>query len=69
MPLTNTPNSPKQNIGIGLAFAGKNNILQLFLTSCNAIVNSEFRVCNQNDFTKGDLLFGFNISHKWDFRK
>lgn len=69
-PLTHPEiNQSKPNLGIGLAFAGKNNMLQLFMTTTNAIVNSEFRVFNQNDFMKNDFLIGFNISHKWIFRK
>ncbi len=69
LPFTHSINVPKQNIGLGLEFAGKINSLQLFVSSCDAIINSEFRVCNQNDFTKGDFLIGFNISHRWSFRK
>ena len=70
LPVTRAnPNTPKQNFGIGVEFAGKNNSLQLFISSCDAIVNSEFRVCNLNDFTKGDFLIGFNISRKWDTHK
>ena len=67
-PLTVTNNnSPKPNIGAGLEFEGKTNILQLFVSSSYAIVNSEYRVCNQMDIAKGNLLIGFNISHKWNF--
>ena len=69
-PLTHPEINPsKPNLGIGLAFAGKNNMLQLFITTTNAIVNSEFRVFNQNDFMKNDFLIGFNISHKWALNK
>ena len=67
LPLTNN-NLPKQNMGIGLEFMGKSNSLQLFVSSRNTIVNSEYRVCNPNDFKKGELLFGFNISHKWGLK-
>ena len=66
-PLTVTHNnSPKPNIGAGFEFEGKANIFQLFVSTSNAIVNSEYRVCNQVDISKGNFLIGFNISHKWN---
>jgi Membrane bound beta barrel domain (DUF5777) len=59
-------NAAKPNIGVGFEFEGKANIFQLFVSTSNAIVNSEYRVCNQVDISKGNFLIGFNISHKWN---
>jgi len=59
---------PKPNFGIGYEVSTGSHQFQIFVCSAQGIINQEYRVYNQNDFFKGDLLFGFNITREWGFK-
>ena len=56
----------KPNLGIGVEFATKNNMVQIFVTNCSVIANDEMRVCIDNHLNKAEFLIGFNIARKWN---
>ena len=64
--VTTTP-TPLYGFGVGYEVATSAHTLQIFVCSPNAIINQENRVYNKNDFFKGDVLFGFNITRNWGF--
>jgi len=53
---------PKPNLGIGLEIGTATHAFQIFSTTARGILTQQNFVYNQNDFTKGDFLFGFNIT-------
>jgi hypothetical protein len=58
---------PKYNFGIGYEVSTSSHQFQIFVCSANNIINQEIRVFNRNDFFKGDILLGFNITRTWGF--
>jgi len=62
-----TKHYPTYNFGIGYEVSTSSHQFQIFVCSNGAIINQEYRVYNQNDFFKGDLLIGFNITRQWGF--
>lgn len=61
MPLT-TPEAIKSNVGLGLEVATSGHAFQIFLCSYDSILGQRDYTFNINDFTKKDLLIGFNIT-------
>lgn len=60
-------NVPKPNLGLGIEISTGSHAFQIFLGSFNAIINQKNNVYNSNDFTKGEVLLGFNITRLWNF--
>ena len=64
-PLTNAKYSvadPKPNLGIGLEIGTATHAFQIFATTARGILPQRDFVFNQNDFTKTEVQFGFNIT-------
>jgi hypothetical protein len=53
---------PKPNLSFGWEISTATHCFQVFVTNYSNIVNQYNLLFNQNDFTKGDYLFGFNIT-------
>ncbi len=60
---------PKPNFSIGYEVSTGSHQFQVFVSTGQEIVNQEYRVFNQNDFFKGDVALGFNITRNWSFKK
>jgi len=52
----------KPNIALGVEFGTATHAFRLFMASYKNIINQRNLVYNTNDFLKGDILFGFNIT-------
>ncbi len=63
----NTPDNIKPNLSLGVEIATSSHAFQIFLTTYNGIVPQENLSYNTNDFLKGDILLGFNITRLWGF--
>jgi len=59
----------KPMFSIGVEFATFAHCFQIFLGTANGILNSDNMFNNTNDFTKTEILFGFNITRLWNFKK
>lgn len=59
--------TPKPGISIGAEFNTAAHAFQIFATNNWGIVPQENYVYNQNDFFKGDILIGFNITRIYNF--
>lgn len=55
------------DVGIGFEIATKGHIFQFFITSAISIINQYNMVENTNNFAKGEVFLGFNISRNWSF--
>jgi hypothetical protein len=67
-PLTTHPmDNPKCNIAAGFDFEIKGHSFELFLTNYGYTLPQNNNFFNQNDYTKGNWVFGFNITRKWQF--
>jgi hypothetical protein len=53
---------PKPNLSLGWEIGTATHTFQVFVTNYNQIICQRNLVFNENDFTKGDYLFGFNIT-------
>ena len=58
---------PKQNLGIGWEIATLTHVFQVFVGTSTFMVPQYNVMMNQNDWTKGDLFIGFNITRQWNF--
>ncbi|KAA9041089.1 hypothetical protein FW778_03345 [Ginsengibacter hankyongi] len=67
-PLTEHPaNNPHPNISIGLEMRSSGHDFQVFVGNYGYILPQNNAMFNQNDFTKGQFLIGFNITRLWNF--
>jgi len=53
---------PKPNLGLGLEIGTATHAFQVFVSTARDIMQQRNFVYNQNDFTKGEVLMGFNIT-------
>jgi hypothetical protein len=53
---------PKPNLSFGWEISTATHCFQVFVTNYSNIIGQYNLLYNQNDFTKGDYLFGFNIT-------
>jgi hypothetical protein len=53
---------PKPNLALGWEISTATHTFQVFATNYSDIINQRNLVFNKNNFTKGDYLFGFNIT-------
>lgn len=60
-------NQPKPSINVGVNIVTSAHAFQIFFTNNNRILPQENMVFNQNDFSQGDFLIGFNITRLWSF--
>ncbi len=65
-PLT-TPDYIKPNYSIGVEMATSSHAFHLFITTYDGISPQRNLTYNTNDFFKGDILIGFNITRNWNF--
>jgi len=67
-PLTQHPtNNPHPNISFGLETTTDSHAFQVFAGNFYGIVPQSSNVYNQNDYTKGQFVIGFNITRLWAF--
>ena len=67
-PLTQHPmNNPHPNISFGLEMRSSGHDFQVFAGNYGYILPQNNNLFNQNDYTKGQFLIGFNITRLWNF--
>ena len=65
----NGDTKPLPNLGIGYEVSTGSHQFQVFVCNADGIINQDIAVYNRNDFFKGDILIGFNITRQWGFKK
>jgi hypothetical protein len=58
-------NNPHPNISMGIEMSTKGHTFQMFFGNYQSIIPQQNNVFNQNDYTKGQYLIGFNITRRW----
>ena len=67
-PLTQHPtNNPHPNICFGFETTTSSHAFQVFAGNYYGIIPESNNMFNQNDYTKGQFLIGFNITRLWNF--
>lgn len=67
-PLTQQPtNNPHPNISFGIDMRTSGHDFEIFFGNYSSLFPQNNLLYNQNDFTKGQFLIGFNISRLWNF--
>jgi hypothetical protein len=67
-PLTqNVTNNPHPNVAAGIEIATSSHCFQIFAGNCQYILPQNNGLYNQNDYTKGQFLIGFNMTKLWNF--
>ena len=67
-PLTAHPtNNPHPNICFGFETTSSSHAFQVFFGNYYSILPQYNNVLNQNDYTNGEFLLGFNITKLWNF--
>lgn len=67
-PITVHPtNNPRPNISFGAEFVTSAHQFQVFFGNYSFIAPQRNNFFNQNDYTKGQYLIGFNITRLWNF--
>ncbi|MFZ4543748.1 MAG: DUF5777 family beta-barrel protein [Saprospiraceae bacterium] len=67
-PLTaHTTNNPLPNICFGFEVTTSAHAFQVFMGNYYGIVPQSNNMFNQNDYTKGQFLIGFNITRLWNY--
>lgn len=67
-PLTkHTTNNPHPNISFGLETTTSSHAFQVFAGNYYGIVPQSNNVFNQNDYTEGQFVIGFNMTRLWNF--
>lgn len=64
---TTLTNPPKDNFGIGWEIATVTHVFQVFVATATDLSPQYTYMENQNDWTNGDLFFGFTITRMWEF--
>ncbi|HMM11680.1 MAG TPA: DUF5777 family beta-barrel protein [Bacteroidales bacterium] len=57
----------KPNLGVGWEIRTSTHAFHIYVSSADGLVPQHNAMYNQNDFTKGDLMFGFSITRLWSF--
>ena len=60
-------NNPKPGLSVGVEFATSAHAFQILVSNYNGIVPQKNIMFNQNDYFKGDVLIGFNITRLYNF--
>ncbi len=58
---------PKANLALGVEFATGTHVFQVYLGTADALSNQYNMMMNDNDWTNGDMMFGFTITRLWSF--
>ncbi len=58
-------NPAKPNIGLGWEIRTSTHAFNIYMSSTDAMLPQHTAMFNQNDFTNGDLMFGFTITRLW----
>ena len=67
-PLTQHPtNNPRPNICFGFETTTSAHAFQVFAGNAYGILPQNNNMFNQNDFTQGQFIIGFNITRLWNF--
>lgn len=67
-PLTQHPtNNPRPNVSFGIEMTTSSHAFQVFAGNYYGIVPQSNNFFNQNDYTAGQFLIGFNITRLWNF--
>lgn len=57
----------KPNLGVGWEIRTSTHVFHIYVSSADGLVPQHNAMYNQNDFTKGDMMFGFSITRLWSF--
>ncbi len=60
-------NKPKPNMAIGWEISSGTHAFQIFVGTANTLSPQYNMLENQNDWTKGEMMLGFNITRIWNF--
>ncbi|MBK9291835.1 MAG: hypothetical protein IPM52_09450 [Bacteroidetes bacterium] len=60
-------NPSKPNLGIGWEIRTSTHAFHIYVSSADGLVPQHNAMYNLNDFTKGDMMFGFSITRLWSF--
>lgn len=67
-PLTQNPSdNPHPNIAFGIEITTSSHCFQIILGNCQYILPQDNALYNQNDYSKGQFLLGFNMTKLWNF--
>ncbi|MFL5740712.1 MAG: DUF5777 family beta-barrel protein [Flavisolibacter sp.] len=67
-PLTkHVTDNPRPNLALGLELSTSSHAFQFFLGNYSYITPQRNNFFNQNDYTKGQFLIGFNITRLWNY--
>jgi Membrane bound beta barrel domain (DUF5777) len=67
-PLTqHITNNPRPNVSFGIEMTTSSHAFQVFAGNYYGIVPQSNNFFNQNDYTAGQFLIGFNITRLWNF--
>lgn len=62
-----TKSLPLSNLTLGFEISTSTHAFQIFVGNSQEILYHKNIAFNQNDFTQGDILIGFNITRLWNF--
>ena len=66
-PLTqNVTNNPHPELALGLEITTSSHCFQIIVGNCQYILPQNNALYNQNDFSKGQYLIGFNMTKLWN---
>ena len=57
----------KPNLSIGLEASTGSHVFQVFVGTYESIINQYNILYNSNDFTKKDVVIGFNVTRLWNY--
>lgn len=60
-------NPAKPNFGLGWEIRTSTHAFHIYLSSSDGMIPQHNAMFNQNDWTNGDLMFGFSITRYWGF--
>ena len=60
-------NKPQPNFGIGWEISTATHAFQIFAANGYGILNQDITMFNENDYSDGGWLLGFNITRLWSF--
>lgn len=60
-------NQTKPNFGLGWEIRTSTHAFHIYLSSSDGMIPQHNAVFNQNEWTNGDLMFGFSITRYWGF--
>ena len=69
-PITKHEVNPQEpNLSIGYEVSTGGHQFQVFVTTADGILDAQILGYNHNDFTKRQVLIGFNITRLWNLKK